>query len=94
MADVLGTAEVLVVGDEDDAPRRVSRRLVAVLVVLALVAASVAGLMAYRKLSGGGTQPEAVVPARAAAYAEVDLDPPAAQKIAPPPAKNVARRPR
>ena len=49
---------------------------------LALVAASVAGLLAYRKLSGGGTQPEAVVPARAAAYAEVDLDPPAAQKIA------------
>ena len=82
MADVLGTAEVLVVGDDDDAPRRLSRRLVAVLVVLALVAASVAGLMAYRKLSGGGAQPETVVPARAAAYAEVDLDPPAAQKIA------------
>src|SRR4051794_21743617 len=81
MADVLGTAEVLVVGD-DDGPRKVSARVVVVLVVLALVAASVAGMVAYRKLSGGGTQPEAVVPARAAAYAEVDLDPPAAQKVA------------
>ena len=36
---------------------------------------------ATQLLSGGGDQPDSVLPATAAAYAQVDLDPEAAQKI-------------
>lgn len=47
-------------------------------VVLALVGGVTYGL---RALSGGGAQPEDALPAGAFAYAEIDLDPPAGQKL-------------
>lgn len=47
-------------------------------VVLALVGGVTYGL---RALSGGGAQPEDALPAGAFAFAEIDLDPPAGQKL-------------
>src|SRR4051794_25926984 len=49
---------------------------------VAVVGLAAGGWFAYSALSGGGTQPESVVPSTAAAYAELDLDPAAGQKIA------------
>jgi hypothetical protein len=50
-------------------------------VVLALVL-GIGGFVTYRALSGGGTQPEQVLPADTFAVAKIDLDPAAGQKIA------------
>lgn len=49
-------------------------------VVLALLVGGV--VFAIGKLSGGGTQPEELVPASAFAFAKLDLDPAAGQKVA------------
>jgi hypothetical protein len=50
--------------------------------VVVLVAALIGGVtVAVRGLSGGGSQPEDALPAGAVAFAKVDLDPPAGQKI-------------
>lgn len=49
-------------------------------VVLALLVGGV--VFAVGKLSGGGTQPEELVPASAFAFAKLDLDPAAGQKVA------------
>ncbi|NHC12962.1 hypothetical protein G9H71_04120 [Motilibacter sp. E257] len=49
--------------------------------VAAVLAASGAAV-AYGALSGGGAQPEDVLPGSALAFAKVDLDPPAGQKVA------------
>jgi hypothetical protein len=48
--------------------------------VLALVAA--VGVYAATQVGGGGTQPEEVIPATAFAFAKIDLDPAADQKVA------------
>ena len=51
-------------------------------VVVVLVAALIGGVtVAVRGLSGGGSQPEDALPAGAIAFAKIDLDPPAGQKI-------------
>ncbi|MEN3536217.1 DUF3352 domain-containing protein [Microbispora sp. ZYX-F-249] len=56
--------------------------------IVALVAAVLVGLVggggvwAASKLSGGGTQPQDVLPANALAYVRLDLDPAAGQKLA------------
>jgi hypothetical protein len=50
--------------------------------VVALVAALIGGITyGAASLSGGGAQPEDALPAGAVAFAKVDLDPPAGQKI-------------
>ena len=49
---------------------------------LALIAGAAVGVVAYTKLSGGGPQPADVLPASTVAYARLDLDPSASQKIA------------
>ena len=66
-----------------ESPSRGGRRLVIVgsIVALVIVAAG-AGAYAFQKLSGGGTQPSEVLPASVLAYARVDVDPSASQKIA------------
>jgi hypothetical protein len=67
-----------------DAPskRRLPLRWVLSAVVVVLVAALIGGVtIAVRGLSGGGSQPEDALPAGAIAFAKVDLDPPAGQKI-------------
>jgi len=56
--------------------------------IIALVAAVLVGVVAgggvwaASKLSGGGTQPQDVLPANAMAYVRLDLDPSAGQKLA------------
>jgi hypothetical protein len=67
-----------------DAPSKRPSRLRWVLsaLVVVLVAALIGGVtVAVRGLSGGGSQPEDALPAGAIAFAKVDLDPPAGQKI-------------
>ena len=63
-------------------PRQRSWGLIGVAagVVLALLVGGV--VFAVGKLSGGGTQPEEIVPASAFAFAKLDLDPAAGQKLA------------
>lgn len=58
------------------------RRLwLAVAVGLAVVASAGAGFAAGTVVGGGGTQPEDVLPDTVVAYADVDLDPAAQQKV-------------
>ncbi|HTZ42589.1 MAG TPA: DUF3352 domain-containing protein [Jatrophihabitans sp.] len=62
-------------------PRRRFRLILAsVAAVLLLVVGGVAAA-AYEVLNGGGTQPDAVVPAAAVAFVKLDLDPSAQQKV-------------
>jgi hypothetical protein len=49
--------------------------------VVAAIALPLAGFAAYNMLSGGGSQPHDVLPADAIAYARVDVDPSASQKV-------------
>jgi hypothetical protein len=69
--------------EPSERPGRSTRRLaiigVAAVVVLALAGGAFA---AYQKLDGGGTQPHDVLPDSLVAYARVDVDPSAGQKIA------------
>jgi hypothetical protein len=52
-------------------------------IAAAIIALAIAGgVVAYSVLSGGGAQPEDVVPGTALAFAKVDLDPAAGQKVA------------
>lgn len=67
---------------EMTAPRR--RKGVALAAVggtIAAVALATGGALAFNALSGGGPQPEDVVPADAIAFAKIDLDPSSGQKI-------------
>jgi hypothetical protein len=64
-------------------PRRTGRLVViAVTSAVALVAVAGGAFAAYTTLSGGGAQPHDVVPASVEAYARLDVDPSASQKIA------------
>ncbi|HEX2498383.1 MAG TPA: DUF3352 domain-containing protein, partial [Actinomycetes bacterium] len=79
-------AEATLPGDElafgsgPTARRRWGLIGVAAGIVLALLVGGV--VFAVGKLSGGGTQPEELVPASAFAFAKLDLDPAAGQKVA------------
>ncbi|MGZ4567464.1 MAG: DUF3352 domain-containing protein [Blastococcus sp.] len=63
-------------------PRRRRRRVVIGVVVVAALLVGGVGYAVTSYLSGGGTQPEQVLPGNAIAFAKVDLDPAAGQKIA------------
>ena len=66
----------------DDEPDRKPAPWLLVAGIGVLVLAIVTGVTyGFRALSGGGTQPEDVLPAGAFAFAEIDLDPPAGQKV-------------
>jgi hypothetical protein len=75
--------DILASYPEAAAPRRrLPLRGLLVGLVVVVVLALVGGItVAIRGLSGGGTQPEGVLPAGAFAFAKVDLDPSAGQKI-------------
>ncbi len=73
------TADVL--GSPSPAPRRWGRIAVVGAAGIAVLALAGGGFAAYGALSGGGTQPETFVPATAVAYVELDLNPPASQKL-------------
>jgi hypothetical protein len=49
--------------------------------VLAIVAVGAGGAVVFNQVSGGGAQPESVMPATTIAFAKVDLDPAAGQKL-------------
>ena len=49
--------------------------------VLAIVAVGAGGAMVVNQVSGGGAQPESVMPGTTIAFAKVDLDPAAGQKL-------------
>ncbi len=65
-------------------PRRRRGLRLAAAGTAAVLVLGTAGAVAWAasRLSGGGTQPEDVVPATALAYADVDFDPSAGQKVA------------
>ena len=74
------SSDVLATDDPDGEPHRARWAVVAL--AGALVLALVGGVSwAVGSLSGGGAQPEDALPAGAVAFAKVDLDPPAGQKI-------------
>jgi hypothetical protein len=74
------TSDVMATDDRDDEPHRARWAVVAL--AGALVLALVGGVSwAVGSLSGGGAQPEDALPAGAVAFAKVDLDPSAGQKI-------------
>lgn len=56
--------------------------IAAVVAAVLLIVGGGVGLAAYRSLSGGGAQPEKYAPASSFAFAKIDLDPAAAQKLA------------
>jgi hypothetical protein len=49
--------------------------------LLAIVAVGAGGAVVFNQVSGGGAQPESVMPATTIAFAKVDLDPAARQKL-------------
>lgn len=64
-------------------PRRSRGKVVVAAVATgAVVALTAGGVYAYTALSGGGAELASKVPGDAVAYAEVNLDPPAGQKVA------------
>ena len=79
------TTDILPSHPELDPPPTAHRsplRLALYAVVVVLVLALIGGVtVAVRGLSGGGSQPEDVLPGGAFAFAKVDLDPSAGQKI-------------
>ena len=69
---------------ENSAPEPRTRRTRNVVIggaVVGVLALGGAGAYAYTALSGGGAQPHDVLPGNALAYARVDLDPSAGQKV-------------
>ncbi|MDQ2837785.1 MAG: DUF3352 domain-containing protein [Actinomycetota bacterium] len=64
-------------------PERGRRRwMLASLMSLLLLLIGGGGIASYQVLNGGGTQPDEVIPASAVAFAKLDLNPSASQKIA------------
>ncbi|KRF23242.1 DUF3352 domain-containing protein [Phycicoccus sp. Soil803] len=49
--------------------------------ILAIVAVGAGGALAFQQVGGGGAQPESALPATTIAFAKIDLDPSAGQKI-------------
>jgi Protein of unknown function (DUF3352) len=68
-------------GAAEPTPRRRRTRWVAGISAVAVLAAAGAGYAAFSALSGGGSQPEDVLPAATIAFVKVDLDPSAGQKL-------------
>ncbi|HYN75535.1 MAG TPA: DUF3352 domain-containing protein, partial [Candidatus Limnocylindria bacterium] len=79
---LIGAANVLPYPSEPSAPPARRRRGLLVAGAAAAVLAVGGGAWTVGSaLSGGGAQPESVVPATAAFYVELDLDPSAGQKV-------------
>lgn len=64
-------------------PKRKRGKLIPLIAALAVLIVFGGGAaFAYSRLSGGGDQPAAVLPASAVGYARIDMDPSAGQKVA------------
>lgn len=73
--------EPTVVLPADPAPRSRRRGLIAAGVAMPVVLIAAGGAFAYQQLNGGGAQPDDVLPSSVIAYARLDANPSAAQKI-------------
>ncbi len=73
-----------VVPGQNADPSKRSRRgwIIGSVVAVAVLILAGGGFAAYGFISGGGAQPEEVVPAEAVAFVKIDLDPAASQKVA------------
>ncbi len=69
-------------GGPAPAGRRRGRAVVAGITAVAVLLTAGAAYAAWSRLNGGGPQPAEVLPATTVAFAEVDLDPSAGQKLA------------
>ena len=78
MSDPLAAEDVLAAGPQESG--KGVRRLVVAVAAVAVAGAAGAAYAVASFLSGGGLQPEALMPADVVAYADVDLDPAAGQK--------------
>ncbi|MEJ7634903.1 DUF3352 domain-containing protein [Aeromicrobium sp.] len=67
---------------EDPKGRSGKRLVIAGIIAVAVLALGGAAFAVFQKLDGGGAQPHDVLPESVVAYARVDLDPSASQKIA------------
>ena len=66
----------------EPAPKKRRGKLIPLIAALAvLLVAGAGGAFAYSRLAGGGDQPATVLPSTAVAYARIDLDPSAGQKV-------------
>lgn len=72
----------LAVPEPAEKKKRTARTLVGAGIAAVVVLGAAGGAYAYSALASHGTQPETVVPATAVAFAKLDLDPAADQKIA------------
>lgn len=70
------------VGSAPGRRRHGAATIAAVVAAVLLIVGGGVGLAAYRALSGGGSQPEKYAPASSFAFAKIDLDPAASQKLA------------
>jgi hypothetical protein len=68
-------------GSVQPPPRRRRTGLIAGIATVVVLALGAGGLAAWSAFNGGGAQPESVLPATTVAFAKVDLDPSAGQKV-------------
>lgn len=76
-----GTEELVALMQANGRDRRRGRVVALVGAVTGIVALGSGGIFAFQQLSGAGTQPESVLPSSTVAFAKVDLDPSAGQKV-------------
>lgn len=76
-----GAPGTYLLGAPEPAPRSRRRGLVVGAGVVAALAIAGTAYAAWSMLSGGGAQPEDALPGNVVAYAEIDLDPGAGQKV-------------
>jgi hypothetical protein len=79
--DATARTEILVAGDNISPPAHGRRLAVIFVAVVAVVAAGGVGFAVGTMVGGGGSQPEDVLPSTVVAYADVDLNPGASQKL-------------
>jgi hypothetical protein len=73
--------EILVAGDNASSSTQGKKLAVILVAVLAVVASAGVGFAVGTMVGGGGAQPEDVMPSTVVAYADLDLDPAAGQKL-------------
>jgi hypothetical protein len=74
------TPDILAAGPDEHRRRKLPAVLATIGVVVVVVAAG-GGLFAYRELASTGAMPDTLAPANSLAFAELDLDPSAAEKV-------------
>jgi hypothetical protein len=76
------TQEGYTLGPSPEQPKSGRGWIMGIIAAVVVVLLGGGGFWAFNLLSGGGTQPEEVLPGNALAYARLDLDPAANQKLA------------